>query len=92
MPSTTILHITFICFLVICSCQHIESTSRGHTRIFAIDAIKDQDFVTRNGPVFDGKQVSACMPKGRRHSSAPSRYANNQALFHSLGCSTVVRP
>ncbi|KAL7597418.1 hypothetical protein Lser_V15G29051 [Lactuca serriola] len=53
---------------------------------------KDQDFVTQKRPIFHGKEISGCMPKGRRHSSAPSRYVNNQPLFQSLGCSKVARP
>lgn len=93
MPSPT----TFIiCFLIILSSQHIESAGRGHAHVKVINTMlvepRDQDFVTRKGVVFHGKEVSACMPKGRRHSSAPSRYANNQQLFHSLGCSSVARP
>ncbi|KAL1532159.1 hypothetical protein AAHA92_32205 [Salvia divinorum] len=35
-----------------------------------------------------GKQVGGCMPKGRRHSSAPSRYINYQPL-DSLMCSPL---
>lgn len=35
-----------------------------------------------------GKQVEGCMPKGRRHSSAPSRYINYQPL-DSLMCSPL---
>ncbi|KAM7496740.1 hypothetical protein LguiA_021154 [Lonicera macranthoides] len=32
------------------------------------------------GPVFHGKAVNDCMPKGLRHASAPRRYVN----FHSF--------
>ncbi|MCD7460303.1 hypothetical protein HAX54_043247 [Datura stramonium] len=33
------------------------------------------------GPVFHGKEVRNCLPKGFRHASAPSRYVN----YHILG-------
>ncbi|KAG5515568.1 hypothetical protein RHGRI_036571 [Rhododendron griersonianum] len=37
--------------------------------------------------LFRGREVNGCMPKGFRHSSAPSRYVNYQTMG-SLGCST----
>lgn len=40
------------------------------------------------GRFFHGKQVKACMPKGRRHSSAPSRYVNSYTFDGLLGCET----
>ncbi|KAK9072618.1 hypothetical protein SSX86_009053 [Deinandra increscens subsp. villosa] len=92
MPSTTL-----ICFLIIVSSQLVESASQGHTHDNVIKAVRrlevrDQDFVTQKGPVYHEKEVSGCMPKGRRHSSAPSRYVNSQAFFDSLGCSKGARP
>ncbi|KAL0317391.1 UNVERIFIED_CONTAM: hypothetical protein Sangu_2153400 [Sesamum angustifolium] len=33
---------------------------------------------------FGGKGVEGCLPKGRRHSSAPSRYINDQPLDSTL--------
>ncbi|KAJ0480432.1 hypothetical protein HanIR_Chr13g0631631 [Helianthus annuus] len=95
MSTTFILHI-FVYLLVALSPLHVESAGRGHG---PIDIVKNrlsdpkvQDFVTRKGLVFHGKEVSGCMPKGRRRSSAPSRYGNNQPLLHTFGCSTVARP
>lgn len=35
-----------------------------------------------------GKEVEDCLPKGRRHSSAPSRYINYQPLG-SIMCSSM---
>ncbi|KAK1435133.1 hypothetical protein QVD17_00893 [Tagetes erecta] len=94
MPSPPTL---IICFLIIfSSSQPILSAGRGHAPAKVINTMllepRDQDFVTRKGAVFHGKELTGCMPKGRRHSSAPSRYANNQRLFHSLGCSSVATP
>lgn len=37
---------------------------------------------------FGSKQVEGCLPKGRRHSSAPSRYINYQPL-NSVVCSPM---
>ncbi|WCJ40966.1 hypothetical protein M5689_021858 [Euphorbia peplus] len=31
-------------------------------------------------PVFGGKEAHGCLPKGFRHSSAPSRFVNHQPL------------
>ncbi|KAL8217167.1 hypothetical protein R6Q57_013791 [Mikania cordata] len=97
IPTTTILHVTLIYLLVILSPLHVESAGRGHRPINVIKSVSEhepkvQNFVTRKGPFFHGNEVSSCMPKGRKHSSAPSRFMNNQSLFHSLGCSTVARP
>ncbi|KAI3523393.1 hypothetical protein L1887_01474 [Cichorium endivia] len=95
-----IFHIISI-YLLIVSPQQVASAGRGykHASVPSSIAIKTvsleptvQGFVTQKRPFFHGKEVSGCMPKGRRHSSAPSRYVNNQPLFHSLGCSTVARP
>lgn len=55
---------------------------------------KSEDYTTFKPKVvkekkgFGGKQVEGCMPKGRRHSSAPSRYINYQPL-DSVMCSPV---
>ncbi|KAG5578210.1 hypothetical protein H5410_058344 [Solanum commersonii] len=38
------------------------------------------------GPIFHGKEVRDCLPKGFRHASAPSRYVNYHILG-SIGCS-----
>lgn len=38
------------------------------------------------GPIFHGKEVRNCLPKGFRHASAPSRYVNYHILG-SIGCS-----
>ncbi|CAI9290049.1 unnamed protein product [Lactuca saligna] len=102
-----IFHIISI-YLFISSPQLVAGAGRGHghghgqvnvnvnVASVAIKTMslepKDQDFVTQKRPIFHGKEISGCMPKGRRHSSAPSRYVNNQPLFQSLGCSTVARP
>lgn len=102
-----IFHIISI-YLFISSPQLVASAGRGHghgqvnvnvdvnVASVAIKTMslepKDQDFVTQKRPIFHGKEISGCMPKGRRHSSAPSRYVNNQPLFQSLGCSKVARP
>lgn len=37
------------------------------------------------GPVFHGKAVNDCMPKGFRHASAPRRYVNYHS-FRTMGC------
>ncbi|KAI4334356.1 hypothetical protein L6164_019057 [Bauhinia variegata] len=39
-----------------------------------------------NQKVFQEKQVNSCLPKGFRHSSAPSRFVNYKTLGSS-GCS-----
>ncbi|CAN4119269.1 unnamed protein product [Withania somnifera] len=39
------------------------------------------------GPIFHGKEVRNCLPKGFRHASAPSRYVNYHILG-SIGCSS----
>ncbi|KAL4591562.1 hypothetical protein LXL04_004531 [Taraxacum kok-saghyz] len=79
----------------------IASAGRGHKHHNVVVSVAmktlslepaNQEFVTQKRPIFHEKEVGGCMPKGRRHSSAPSRYVNNQPLFHSLGCSTVTRP
>ncbi|KAL1553217.1 hypothetical protein AAHA92_13919 [Salvia divinorum] len=47
---------------------------------------KSEDYMTfkpkvmKGGHRLGGKQAEGCMPKGRRHSSAPSRYINYQPL------------
>nr|GMD69477.1 hypothetical protein BC332_29198 [Ipomoea batatas]GMD73574.1 hypothetical protein BC332_29198 [Ipomoea batatas]GME01150.1 hypothetical protein BC332_29198 [Ipomoea batatas] len=38
------------------------------------------------GPLFHGKEIKNCLPKGFRHASAPSRYVNYH-IFGSLDCS-----
>ncbi|CAA2959232.1 Hypothetical predicted protein [Olea europaea subsp. europaea] len=41
--------------------------------------------------VFPGKAVDNCMPKGKRHSSAPSHYINYHT-FGSTGCDKIDTP
>lgn len=41
-------------------------------------------------PVFGGREVKSCLPKGLRHSSAPSHYVNYHPLG-SAGCSSSRR-
>ncbi|KAL1817073.1 hypothetical protein ACET3Z_019647 [Daucus carota] len=48
--------------------------------------MKMRPMLDQEGRVFHGKQVKACMPKGRRHSSAPSRYVNFHTFDGLLGC------
>lgn len=43
-----------------------------------------------NRPVFHGKEIKDCLPKGFRHASAPSRYVNYH-IFGSFGCSPHTR-
>ncbi|KAL7148573.1 hypothetical protein ABFS83_06G187800 [Erythranthe nasuta] len=43
--------------------------------------------ITKEKHGFGGKQVEGCLPRGRRHSSAPSRYINDQPLGSTL-CSS----
>lgn len=50
--------------------------------------MKMKPMLDQEGRVFHGKQVKACMPKGRRHSSAPSRYVNFHTFDGLLGCET----
>ncbi|GJU41594.1 hypothetical protein Tco_1194551 [Tanacetum coccineum] len=96
----SIFHITFIFLLLILLPRHVASAGRGHGYVSAPSSVikkttlepRDQNFVTRKGPFFHGKEVSGCMPKGRRRSSAPSHYVNNQPLFKWLGCSTASKP
>ncbi|TMW92915.1 hypothetical protein EJD97_012405 [Solanum chilense] len=39
-------------------------------------------------PVFHGKEIKNCLPKGFRHASGPSRFVNNHILGeHGIGCS-----
>lgn len=42
----------------------------------------------QQGRTYHGKEVKACMPKGVRHSSAPSRYINFHTFGGLLGCET----
>ncbi|KAL1323602.1 hypothetical protein HN51_033891 [Arachis hypogaea] len=39
-----------------------------------------------NKNVFNGRQVSNCLPKGFRHNSAPSRFVN----YDTLSCSGIM--
>lgn len=56
--------------------------------------LKSEDYTTFEPKVvkenhgFGSKQVEGCLPKGRRHSSAPSRYINYQPLDSSM-CSPM---
>ncbi|KAI6669417.1 hypothetical protein NL676_004302 [Syzygium grande] len=45
-------------------------------------------FYHKGTRAFGGKQLRNCMPKGFRHSSAPSRYVNYEPLGSSKWCST----
>ncbi|KAI3706418.1 hypothetical protein L6452_24147 [Arctium lappa] len=69
--------------------NHLISANAAANSVTMSLEPRDQDFATQKRPSFNGKEVSGCMPKGRRHSSAPSRYVNNQPLFHSLGCNSI---
>lgn len=44
--------------------------------------------LNKEGKIFHGKEVKACMPKGRRRSSAPSRFVNFHTFDDLLGCET----
>lgn len=51
--------------------------------------MKMKPMLDQQGRLFHGKQVKACMPKGRRHSSAPSRFVNFHTFDGLLGCETT---
>ncbi|KAL8538658.1 hypothetical protein ACS0TY_000609 [Phlomoides rotata] len=55
---------------------------------------KSEDYTTFTPKIitkkhrFRGEEVEGCLPKGRRHSSAPSRYINDQPLGSTV-CSSM---
>ena len=59
-----------------------EAPSRGRDFVRVKPLIMDH-----KRQVFGGREVKGCMPKGFRHSSAPSRFVNFHTLG-SLGCSS----
>ncbi|KAL3597834.1 hypothetical protein D5086_009471 [Populus alba] len=44
------------------------------------DYVKMKPLLNRKRPFFGGRDVKGCLPKGYRHSSAPSRFVNNLPL------------
>ncbi|KAJ6927924.1 hypothetical protein NC651_011821 [Populus alba x Populus x berolinensis] len=44
------------------------------------DYVRMKPLLNRKRPFFGGRDVKGCLPKGYRHSSAPSRFVNNLPL------------
>ncbi|KAJ6708353.1 hypothetical protein OIU85_028602 [Salix viminalis] len=64
------------------------------TMMAPLDSSHGEDYVKmkprsdQNRPFFGGRDVKGCLPKGYRHSSAPSRFVNNLPL---LVCSKLYK-
>lgn len=70
--------------------RDIPSSVPSTMRPVSVDYVKMNPQVLNNHKeeVFHEKQVKGCMPKGSKHSSAPSRYVN----FQTLGSACATKP
>ncbi|KAL7109743.1 hypothetical protein ACP275_06G194700 [Erythranthe tilingii] len=84
--STPIFFIVILIFALLFLSMGAASASRTlGAKTEAYTTFKPNITKEKNG--FVGKQFEGCLPKGRRHSSAPSRYINDQPLGSTL-CSS----
>ncbi|KAI3421682.1 uncharacterized protein J3R85_012043 [Psidium guajava] len=87
--------------LLLLASAGLASAARGGAMLSSVPSTMiplfpdSREQVTMRGPfhrkgahVFGGKQLTNCMPKGSRHSSAPSRFVNYEPLGSSSRCST----
>ncbi|XVF20289.1 hypothetical protein REPUB_Repub11eG0185200 [Reevesia pubescens] len=71
--------------------RDIPSSVPSTMRPASVDYVKMNPTVVKNHnkhPVFNEKEVKGCMPKGSKHSSAPSRYVN----YQTLGSACATKP
>ncbi|KAL4333631.1 hypothetical protein GQ457_07G033810 [Hibiscus cannabinus] len=70
--------------------RYIPSSVPSTMRPASVDYVKinPQLLLKHKHRVNRDKQVKGCMPKGLRHSSAPSRYVN----YQTLGSSCATKP
>ncbi|GKV08353.1 hypothetical protein SLE2022_197780 [Rubroshorea leprosula] len=60
--------------------RDIPSSVPSTMRPASVDYVKMNTEVTHRHQVFRDREVEGCLPKGYKHSSAPSRYVNYQPL------------
>lgn len=77
------------CLNNVTSIRELSSTSASiepSTSTSMVDGTSHVLMKHNKGPIFHGKEVRNCLPKGFKHASAPSRYVNYHILG-SIGCS-----
>lgn len=76
--------ILYVICLVLLSSQIDETV--GVRQLSEEYMIMKPELISRHikRPVFHGKEIKNCLPKGFRHASGPSRYVNNH-IFGELG-------
>lgn len=81
--SNNTTHIFFVLY-VMCLVLLINETM-GVRQLSEEYVIMKPELISHNKhPVFHGKEIKNCLPKGFRHASGPSRYVNNH-IFGELG-------
>lgn len=100
---STTFHMLVLCLLLLLSSIDTNMAARNipssapSTIVRPLTVSEAQDYVSlkpmfnHKHRVFRGTEVKNCLPKGFRHSSAPSRFVN----FHTLGstgCFSTKRP
>ncbi|XAR60000.1 hypothetical protein NMG60_11033220 [Bertholletia excelsa] len=85
------MHTVFICLLFMLYVDVTLATARVPvaTKTSGDHASVIKPLKDHQRQVFGETEVKSCMPKGFRHSSAPSRYANYHTMTSSA-CSTTV--
>ncbi|KAI4322300.1 hypothetical protein L6164_022008 [Bauhinia variegata] len=93
---STTIPLSLLAFYLLLSLSSLDITMAGRlippsapstiTRPLVSTYVTMKPRLDHNQKVFQGKQVKSCLPKGFRHSSAPSRFVNYKTLGSS-GCS-----
>lgn len=95
MSSNYIIFMIFYLILMFSSCSDVAMAGRSipssvpsTMRPASVDYVKMNPQVNHKHEVFKEKETKGCMPKGPKHSSAPSRYVNYQTLGSSCASKT----
>ncbi|KAK4375950.1 hypothetical protein RND71_006627 [Anisodus tanguticus] len=85
--------IVYVCLVLLSSLiNEIVGVSQlsGSSKTFPLSSKIAEEYMImkrhNKRPIFHGKDIKNCLPKGFRHASGPCRYVNNH-IFGSLGCS-----